>query len=164
MPEQWSPVRTVPISPYFTAREHARFRAKYERRDEGHGTECWVWTASTKGNGYGEFSLGGKMLKAHRVSYAWNAGPIPDGLTLDHLCRNRACVNPHHLEPVSMRENTLRGKGPSAACSRKDRCKHGHPFTEENTWVGGQRRRCRTCDRDRKRREYWARAEEAAGE
>jgi hypothetical protein len=125
-----------------------RFAAKYEKNAE---TGCWDWTASTFPSGYGCFWLS-KVRPAHRVSYEIYVGEIPEGLTLDHLCRNIACVNPAHLEPVTQRENTLRGFNPAALNHRKTECVNGHPFDEENTTVrrtsrGGWRRECRACMR-----------------
>ena len=80
-------------------------------------------------------------------------GPIPEGLTLDHLCRVRACVNPAHLEPVTLRENTLRSpSAPTAINARKTECLRGHAFTPENTWVHRSRRCCREC-----KRSWWRR-------
>ena len=120
--------------------------------------DCWLWTASTSRLGYGEFRLGGRIRKAHRVAYEMLVGLIPDDLEIDHLCRVRHCVNPDHMEPVTHRVNVLRGASLSAANARKAHCKRGHPFDEENThiWVrpnGGQMRQCRACDRNRPRRE-----------
>lgn len=70
---------------------------------------CWIWLGELNRNGYGRISLGGKRLMAHRVLYELMVGPIGEGLVLDHLCRMRCCVNPAHMEPVTVRENTLRG-------------------------------------------------------
>jgi hypothetical protein len=122
-------------------------------------TECWNWKAS-KRFGYGDFFPCGrrKRVKAHRFSYEFFKGAVPSGLQLDHLCRNRACVNPDHLEPVSSQENLVRSPLTWAGInSRKTHCKHGHEFTAENTYVApdGQRG-CRVCLR-RRTHEYWER-------
>lgn len=93
---------------------------------------CWNWTSATNGFGYGLFWSFGKMVTAHRFSYELARGPIPKGLTLDHLCRNTICVNPDHLEPVTMRENILRGQSPTAINARKSYCVNGHELTDEN--------------------------------
>lgn len=109
--------------------------------------QCWVWTAALN-HGYGDFFIkrDTSRARAHRWAYESLVGPIPDGLTLDHLCRNRACVNPAHLEPVPMRVNCLRGEGASALCARKTHCVHGHAFSKSNTIIEADRsRRCRIC-------------------
>lgn len=110
--------------------------------------ECWPWTGSTNGFGYGRLSLGGRYVYAHRVAYECEVGEIPEGLVLDHLCRNRLCCNPAHLEAVTHRVNILRGTSPAAARAAADFCHRGHPFDETNTYVrpSGQRT-CITCQR-----------------
>lgn len=110
--------------------------------------DCWTWTASNT-LGYGLFWSGIKMVLAHKYSY----GITPDGLVLDHLCRNHACVNPSHLEPVTQRENLRRGVGWAGVNAAKTHCPQGHEYTFENTcWRNGTRRSCRACDRRRPKR------------
>jgi hypothetical protein len=114
---------------------------------------CWQWTASTTAGGYGQIRAGGTagtMLYAHRLAYEFTIGPIPNGLQLDHLCRNRACLNPSHLEPVTNRINGLRGQSFAAINARKTHCPKGHEYTTENTVVDSNTgsRSCRTCRRE----------------
>lgn len=112
---------------------------------------CWLWIAYTQPGGYGQFFYDGRMGLAHRWSYEHYVGPIPEGLTLDHLCRHPSCVNPEHLEPVTMRENVLRGNGVCAKQARQTHCKRGHEFDSANTHVRLRGtsliRVCRACDR-----------------
>lgn len=131
-----------------------RFAEKIALTDSG----CIEWIASTNGAGYGTLSInrhGGKIL-AHRFSYEHHKGPIPDGLHIDHLCRNTLCVNPDHLEAVTQRVNTLRGTAPTAINAARSECINGHPFTEENTYTspGRGRRECRACHRQRELTRY----------
>lgn len=103
---------------------------------------CWIWQGTLDPDGYPRFNYG----RGHRWSYEHFIDSIPKGLEIDHLCRNRACVNPEHLEAVTTKENQLRGDSVSGINARKVRCKRGHPFDEVNTYLTPDgRRQCRTC-------------------
>lgn len=108
---------------------------------------CWEWSGTMRPDGYGVVWVAGRLVRAHRFFYEHHVGPIPDGLVLDHLCRNRRCVNPSHLEPVTHRENVMRGISPFAARSQQTHCKWGHELTGEGLYIHPQRgtRMCRTC-------------------
>lgn len=116
---------------------------------------CWLWTASLRG-GYGQFGVDGTTRAAHRVVYEMLVGAVPDGLELDHTCRVRSCVNPSHLEPVTHRENVLRGEGHGAVNARKTHCLHGHELDGVNVYRYGVGRHCKAC--------AFRRAEEARAE
>jgi len=123
-----------------TCKDLQRFWNKVKKSNN-----CWLWIASVNYKGYGEFRFKKKLVKAHRFSYEISKGFIPKDMTIDHLCRNRACVNPEHLECVPMKENVLRGISFSAINSRKTHCKRGHEFTKENTIIRKLGRECRIC-------------------
>ena len=110
-------------------------------------TGCWLWIGSIVNAGYGStWDLPKQRSReAHTVSYEAFIGPVPDNLTLDHLCRIRRCVNPTHLEPVTNVENVMRGEGFGAVNSRKVVCSRGHPYNEENTYHWRGQRCCRSC-------------------
>lgn len=118
--------------------------ARLNSRTVSTDTGCLIWQGATT-EGYGRINLNGSLRLAHRVAYEAAVGPIPEGMSLDHLCRVRACINPAHLEPVTSRTNTLRGVGVTAVNARKTHCDRGHEFTEANTRLRGGRRYCRAC-------------------
>lgn len=128
-----------------------RFTSKFSVNE---ATGCWEWSGARDRGGYGRFTFRGRLHAAHRVAYELFVGPIPEGLDIDHLCRVRNCVNTEHLEPVTTRENIVRGLAPALAGLRmasKTHCPRGHEYTEANTYIaptGG--RLCRTCNRDRR--------------
>jgi hypothetical protein len=104
---------------------------------------CWLWTGLKASGGYGRIKIDGTHQQVHRVAYEMHIGPIPDGLQLDHLCRNKACVNPDHLEPVTQRENILRSDNMAARWARRTECHVcGGPFT-----IQANRRACLACQR-----------------
>lgn len=132
--------------------------ALWSHVDVGHPLGCWEWTGPTTGNGYGRiYVLGFRERMAHRAAYALLIGPIPPGMELDHLCRNRRCVNPDHVEPVTPRENCMRGYSFGRKNADRSHCTHGHLLDEQNTYVRPNGHRdCRACIRERVRR-YQAR-------
>jgi hypothetical protein len=129
-----------------------RLKARIALQENG----CWLWTGSMDSCGrYGRLSFGHKYRAAHRLSYELFKGQIPANAVLDHLCRVTRCVNPDHLEPVSQRENILRGIGPSAQHAAALLCKNGHPFTEDNVYYRAKNkkwRKCRLCNREEVKR------------
>ncbi len=131
--------------PWSAAKVFHRFWSKVDK-----GDGCWEWKAARDGDGYGLFTFPWGIFFAHRVSYELaTAEPIPAGLVIDHLCRNKACVNPAHLELVTDRTNILRGSGLAAANAAKVVCSEGHPFDFIRS---DGRRGCHKCDAARRRR------------
>lgn len=133
-----------------------RFWSKVDR--SGGPAACWPWTGSRSDQGYGSISVNGELHGSHRVAYELMVGPIEQP-QLDHLCRNPPCCNPAHLEPVTGRENTLRGLSPQAINARKTTCPKGHPLDGPNLDVqrtrkiGGRLQRvCRACAREHSRK------------
>ena len=129
-----------------------RFWSKVNKTDT-----CWLWLSSLT-QGYGSFWMNGKPQRAHRIAYELRKGPIPESMELDHLCRNRACVNPAHLQPVDHRTNVLRGASLMAMRAKQTYCKQGHAFDVLNTYyslMGTRRcRRCRAeCEKKRRQKE-----------
>lgn len=127
-----------------------RFAEKIALTDPG----CLIWIGGAANNGYGTFWIDGRNVSAHRWSYEYHSGPIPAGLHLDHLCRNRRCVNPEHLEPVTCRENILRGEGSAAQHSQLTHCPAGHAYSGANLYTPPGRpreRHCRQCNLARNR-------------
>lgn len=126
-----------------------RFWLKVEKTDR-----CWLWKGWKHESGYGRFVIHGNNTYPHRIAYEVVKGRIPEGKTLDHLCRNRLCVNPDHLEPVTNRENLIRGNGFAGQNIRKTHCPNGHRL-EEGNLVRSQlklgRRTCVICNRERQR-------------
>lgn len=122
---------------------------------------CWEWQRKLSKEGYGRIGINYKVFLAHRVSYTIFKGSIPDGIDIDHLCRNRKCQNPDHLELVTRGENVRRGmawKVSGMLQRAKTHCPHGHPYSEENTIIvkdkKGNYRSCRVCRSIKHRQKY----------
>jgi hypothetical protein len=127
----------------------SRFWSKVESRA---GHECWPWQGALNWKGYGRFYLSQKSYTAaHRFAYELANGSVPRDLVMDHLCRNRACCNPAHLQPVDSKTNVLRGVGLTAINARMTHCKRGHPLGPLRMIGGVVRRECVPCKADRQR-------------
>lgn len=125
-----------------TAAMKARFFAKARVAP---ADQCWHWFGHPDKDGYGKFTTKGSSIGAHRVAYTLRHGDIPAGLTIDHLCRVPACVNPAHLEAVTRWENTRRGYGATGTCARKTDCPRGHPLIPPNLAHAKALRGHRSC-------------------
>ncbi len=145
----------------FHNREETQHRKKYDIRSPvdrfwdkvEFTTDCWNWLVSKNKDGYGQFGVNHKNLLAHRFAYELYNDKIPKDLTIDHICKNTKCVNPHHLEVVTIGVNVLRGNGWSGVNKRKTHCINGHIFMNENLIIrpkGG--RECLICRRNKLRR------------
>lgn len=140
-----------------------RFQMYMKAVDSG----CIEWTGTIDKYGYGQFGPGGRNVAsvgAHRWSYEHHVGPIPEGMQIDHLCRNRKCVNPAHLEAVTLRENVLRSQSPSAINAKKTHCIYGHPLTPDNIYTSGHGRSCKVCKKETSDRNYRKRNKETRDE
>ncbi len=124
---------------------------------------CWIWTGWSNGQDYGKIRCDdGKIRASHRVAYEASRGPIPEGLEIDHLCRNTRCCNPQHLEAVTHRENIIRGDAPrvlgqmsKARGAAQTHCKNGHELAGDNLVGDTPWRKCKTCTLARNRR-WWS--------
>ena len=136
-----------------------RFTPKYTISNNG----CWEWIAGKTKDGYGIFWDGNKMVYAHRWSYEYFVDKIKDGLHIDHLCRVRNCVNPNHMEPVTLVENIKRGDHTNFGRNQriKTHCPQGHEYNKENTYIKntkgrGRTRVCATCAKKYAKEKYWS--------
>jgi hypothetical protein len=145
-----------PVRMYRSDPDEVRAFTRIRRANRG----CWEWTGTITREGYGRFTdRSGHPVSAHRWFFEYLVGPIPEGKELDHLCRNRRCVNPRHLEPVDHRENVLRGVSLAAERAVKTHCPAGHRYTKENTYRYRGMRYCKTCRREDCRERRRARRE-----
>ncbi len=129
----------------------ALFMSRIEKTDS-----CWNWGGAVRDDGYGHMFFFKKLQMAHRIMYLLETGSMPPvGLVIDHLCRNRKCVNPEHLEVVTIGENVLRGETLAAKNKAKTHCQNGHEYSPENTVMYSEkRRRCRICLLEKRKRSY----------
>ena len=121
--------------------------ARIMQRIEEDSAGCWNWVGHKNIDGYGIISIKDRPKYAHRIAYEEFVGPVDDGKFIDHICRNRICVNPEHMESVTSRENTLRGVGITAMNAKKTHCPSGHEYSKKNTRRYGNERYCKECVR-----------------
>lgn len=143
-------LRRAELEARYLDRAWRRFCRWFTATDPG---DCWPWRGRPR-NGYGRFNFRGKFVSAHCFAYQRLVGPIPEGFDLDHTCRNRACVNPAHLEPVPPVVNVLRGEGPTAINARKTHCPRGHEYdmtTADGRWCTQCKREAGRAYREKKR-------------
>lgn len=156
-PTEWT--RTIPLNQSDVGRLRSRLRANP-------ATGCLEWTGCKNRKGYGNIRIGGQTYLTHRVAWAAHCGQIPDGMHLDHVCKNPACCNPQHLRVVTPRQNALENSDSvSAHYVKRTHCKNGHEFTPENThWIGPLRskRRCRKCNAESEMRRRSSKRKEAS--
>lgn len=141
----------------------------WARIDLSNPDGCWPWLRGCDSNGYGHVGVHGDVYLTHRLAYELLVGPIPAGLTIDHICRNRPCCNPYHMEPVTRGENRRRApiSGRAAVHAAKTHCDNGHEFTVENTQLyvrpgKAATRVCRACASEKNRRYLARRAARSA--
>lgn len=137
---------------------------RFERQSQLVDSGCIEWTGRIDRYGYGQFRPGGRettQMGAHRWAYEHHVGKIPKGLQIDHLCRNRKCVNPAHMEAVTPQVNALRSTSPAARNAQKTHCKNGHLLAGENIYPNKRYRICKICNHAAGARNYRARVERA---
>ena len=137
----------TPNTSILSEEAQAYIRARVRVNENG----CWIWQQSLS-MGYGHASWKRKQIKAHRLAYFAFVGEVPEGKELDHLCRERKCCNPEHLEPVTRRENLLRGETIPAENAKKTKCKRGHSL--DDAYIIRGQRICRTCRLEQSRKQY----------
>ena len=138
-------VGTVPLAASGSSSIVDRFWTSIEFPPFSNG--CWLWLGAVNHSGYGRLYAERRDSRAHRVAYEICVGPIPSGMVIDHLCRNKRCVNPAHLEAVTQGENVRRDHASRFVHRYASHCRHGHPLTAENVYWRGTRRECRQCRR-----------------
>ncbi len=162
----WTPTYFSRISRKFWGNKTVsdRWLDKVHKPAEWTEEACWEWVGAKTGDGYGYMLISWRPRKpvlAHRYGYEYLVGPIPDGLVIDHLCRNKLCVNPNHLEPVTIAENTGRGLGAKGIPRKRGtHCHRGHERNATNTYEWRGQRKCRACSYIADKKRGWRRGAE----